>query len=115
MTLGGRHVISEGLRLCGARNVFDKLAPIAPQVAVEAVIAARSAGDRRRRTRRASTAGALELWQRFGALRAVANGHLIIVDADRINRHTPRLAEELAVLCARVDEVRRAGAVKSRS
>ena len=114
MTLGGRHVISEGLRLCGARNVFDKLAPIAPQVAVEAVlaadpqaiVAAEPGGVDR---------GALELWQRFGALRAVANGHLIVVDADRINRHTPRLADELAVLCARIDEVRRAGAVKSRS
>ena len=114
MTLGGRHVISEGLRLCGARNIFDKLAPIAPQVAVEAVIAADPQAivaaepggvDR----------GALELWQRFGALRAVANGHLIVVDADRINRHTPRLADELAVLCARIDEVRRASAVKSRS
>ena len=36
MTLGGRHLISEALHVCGARNVFEKLAPIAPQVAVEA-------------------------------------------------------------------------------
>jgi hypothetical protein len=47
-------------------------------------------------------------------MRAVAGGHLVVIDADRINRHTPRLADELAVLCARIDEVRRADAVKSR-
>jgi iron complex transport system substrate-binding protein len=112
MTLGGRHVVSEGLRLCGARNVFEQLAPIAPQVAVEAVLAANpqvivtaepGGIDR----------GALDLWKRFG-MRAVAGGHLVVIDADRINRHTPRLADELAVLCARIDEVRRADAVKSR-
>ncbi len=112
MTLGGRHVVSEGLRLCGARNVFEQLAPIAPQVAVEAVLAAdpqvivtaEPGGIDR---------GALDLWKRFG-MRAVAGGHLVVIDADRINRHTPRLADELAVLCARIDEVRRADAVKSR-
>ena len=29
MTLSGKHVISEGLRVCGARNVFEDLQPIA--------------------------------------------------------------------------------------
>lgn len=113
MTLGGRHVISEGLRVCGARNVFETLAPIAPQVSVEAVLAADpqmivtaepGGADR----------GSLALWRRFGEQRAVAGGHLVVVDADRINRHTPRLADELAVLCERIDEVRRAASVKSR-
>jgi iron complex transport system substrate-binding protein len=113
MTLGGRHVVSEGLRLCGARNVFEQLAPIAPQVAVEAVLAAdpqvivtaEPGGIDR---------GALDLWKRLGGMRAVAGGHLVVIDADRINRHTPRLADELAVLCARIDEVRRTEPVKSR-
>lgn len=114
MTLGGRHVVSEGLRVCGARNVFERLAPIAPQVSVEAVLAAdpqvivtaEPGGIDR---------GALDMWKRFAGQRAVAGGHLVTIDADRINRHTPRLAEELAVLCERIDAVRRAGgAVKSR-
>jgi iron complex transport system substrate-binding protein len=115
MTLGGRHVLSEALRACGARNVFESLAPIAPQVSIEAVLAADpqmivtaepGAVDR----------GALALWQRFPAQRAVASGQLVTIDADRINRHTPRLADELAVLCERVDAARRAApAVQSRS
>jgi iron complex transport system substrate-binding protein len=113
MTLGGRHVLSEGLRACGARNVFEALAPVAPQVSVEAVLAADpqvivtaepGAADR----------GSLDLWKRFAGQRAVAGGHLVTIDADRINRHTPRLAAELAVLCERIDAVRRGGAVKSR-
>lgn len=114
MTLGGRHVLSEGLRVCSARNIFENLAPIAPQVSVEAVlaadpqmiVAAEPGGVDR---------GALKMWERFGGQRAVAGGHLVIVDADRINRHTPRLVDELAVLCERVDAVRRApAAAKSR-
>jgi iron complex transport system substrate-binding protein len=107
MTLGGRHVISEGLRTCGARNIFEQLAPIAPQVSVEAVLAvdpqmivtAEPGGVDR---------GALQMWKRFPAQRAVAGGHLVTIDADRINRHTPRLADELALLCERIDAVRRA-------
>jgi len=105
MTLGGRHVLSEGLRVCGARNVFEQLAPIAPQVSVEAVLAAdpqmivtaEPGGVDR---------GALAMWKRFDGQRAVAGGHLVTIDADRINRHTPRLADELAVLCERIDAVR---------
>jgi iron complex transport system substrate-binding protein len=114
MTLGGRHVLSEGLHACGARNVFEQLVPMAPQVSVEAVLAADpqmivtaepGAIDR----------GSLDMWKRFRKQRAVAGGHLVTVDADRINRHTPRLADELAVLCERIDAVRRtAGPVKSR-
>jgi hypothetical protein len=39
----------------------------------------------------------------------------VTIDADRINRHTPRLADELALLCQRIDTVRGAtAAVKSR-
>ena len=114
MTLGGSHVLSEGLRVCGGRNVFAQLGPIAPQVSVEAVleadpqviVTAEPGGIDR---------GALEMWKRFPGQRAVAGGHLVTVDADRINRHTPRLADELAVLCQRIDAVRRSGdAVKSR-
>ncbi len=114
MTLGGRHVLSEGLRACGARNVFERLEPIAPQVSVEAVLAAdpqmivtaEPGGVDR---------GALQMWKRFGQQRAVAGGHLVTIDADRINRHTPRLADELAALCERIDAVRRSGgAVNSR-
>lgn len=107
MTLSGRHVLSEAIRLCGGRNVFESLAPIAPQVSIEAVIAAdpqliataepdARAGD------------ALDLWRRFDAVSAVRSGQFATLDANKLNRHTPRLAEELAVLCERIDTARTA-------
>jgi iron complex transport system substrate-binding protein len=105
MTLSGKHVISEGLRVCGARNVFEDQQPIAPQVALEAVIAAdpdaivtAEAGG--------APSPAFAAWRKQGALRAVRNDALITLDADQINRHGPRLADELGRLCAALDRVR---------
>jgi iron complex transport system substrate-binding protein len=105
MTLSGRHALNEAIRVCGGRNVFEDLAPIAPQVSVEAVLAADpevivTAEPGGRRT------DALEGWKRFPSLRAVRAGRLVTLDADRINRHTPRLLDELAVLCERIDQAR---------
>jgi iron complex transport system substrate-binding protein len=105
MTLGGRHVLSEAIRLCGGRNIFDALEPIAPQVSFEAVVAAApevivtaEAGGR--------ASGALDIWKRFPTVPAVANQALFILDADRLNRATPRMVEEVALLCARIDSAR---------
>jgi iron complex transport system substrate-binding protein len=105
MTLGGRHVLSEGIRLCGGRNVFEELGPIAPQVSTEAVIAAHpevivtAEPDAR-------PSGALDMWRRFPQIPAVARDQLVTLDANRINRHTPRMIDELALLCARIDAAR---------
>lgn len=105
MTLSGHHVLSEAIRVCGGRNVFEQLAPIAPQVSIEAVLAAdpqliataepsARAGD------------ALDLWRRYGSLSAVRVGQLVTLDADKLNRHAPRMAEEIGVLCERIDAAR---------
>jgi iron complex transport system substrate-binding protein len=105
MTLGGRHALSDAIRLCGGRNVFEPLAQIAPQVSVEAVLAAApeiiitAEPDAR-------ASGALDFWRRFPQLPAVRRGQLVTLDANKINRHTPRLAQEIAVMCARIDAAR---------
>lgn len=105
MTLGGRHVVSEAIALCGGRNVFADLAPIAPRVSTEAVLAAdpeviitAEPGAR--------PSGALAIWQRFGRVTAVKRGLLVTLDADRINRHGPRIVDEIAVLCEAIDRAR---------
>lgn len=107
MTLSGRHVISEAIALCGGRNVFADLAPIAPQVSTEAVLAAdpqlivtTEPGAR--------SGGALAAWQRYATLSATRLGQFATLDADRINRHGPRLADEIGVLCAAIDRTRTA-------
>lgn len=105
MTLSGRHALNEAIRVCGGRNVFEALAPIAPQVSIEAVLAADPEVIVTAEPGGAPT-GALDSWKRFSALRAVRAGRLVTLDADRINRHTPRLLDELAILCERIDQAR---------
>ena len=108
MTLGGRHVISEAIGLCGGRNVFADLAPIAPRISVEAVLAAdpeiivtaEPGGGR---------SDALSGWKRFERITAVRNSQLVTLDADRINRHGPRIVDEIAVMCEAIDRARRRG------
>jgi iron complex transport system substrate-binding protein len=105
MTLGGRHVVSEGIALCGGRNVFADLAPIAPRVSTEAVLAAdpevivtAEPGAR--------PSDALAMWQRFERITAVRRNLLVTLDADRINRSGPRIVDEIAVLCEAIDRAR---------
>jgi iron complex transport system substrate-binding protein len=107
MTLAGTHVINEAIRLCGGRNVFEQLASIAPQVVVEAVLAAdpqlivtAEPGGR--------PSEALSQWQGFHTIAAVRNHQLATLDADKINRHSPRIVDEVAVLCERIDAARQA-------
>lgn len=105
MTLSGRHVVGEAIRLCGGRNVFEHLAPLAPQVSAEAVIAAdpqvivtAEPGGQ--------PSAALDAWRRHPTLRAVRAGRLVTLDADRINRHGLRRAGEIALLCEHLDRAR---------
>lgn len=105
MTLSGQHVISEAIALCGGRNVFADVPGISPVVSAEAVVAAdpqlivtAEPGAR--------PGGALDGWKRFGTLSATRLGQFATLDADRINRHGPRLPDEIAVLCAAIAETR---------
>jgi len=50
--------------------------------------------------------GALDQWQRFSTIAAVRNQQFATLDADKINRHSPRIVDEVAVLCERIDAAR---------
>lgn len=95
MTVGGGHWISEALRVCGARNVFDDLGGVAPVVSREAVLRRGPVlivgGSDAPSLRRA--------WQGFTNLPAVRREAFVQVDADRLHRATPRLIEGVAGLC----------------
>lgn len=103
-TVGGRHVISEVIGLCGGRNVFADQDSLAPSVSVEAVLGARP---------RAIIAGAgvgvpdpLARWRKRKTLPAVALGHLYEVPADLMHRATPRIAEGAEMLCGHIERTR---------
>jgi hypothetical protein len=46
------------------------------------------------------------MWQRFERITAVRRMLLVTLDADRINRHGPRIVDEIAVLCEAIDRAR---------
>jgi iron complex transport system substrate-binding protein len=98
-TIGGRHLISEAIALCGGRNVFADLTTAAPVVSAEAVLAARPevivAGSDD-----GHTPAWLARWEQWPALPAVADGRLVTVDGNLLHRPGPRFADGVAALCA---------------
>ncbi|MGB5426750.1 MAG: cobalamin-binding protein [Gammaproteobacteria bacterium] len=105
MTLNGKHLFSDVLRLCSGRNVFAELPALAPQVDVEAVLAADpdvivvAVDDQ--------DSALLAAWQRWPSLSAVQNGHVYAVARDQLVRHTPRILEGAEELCVILEEVRK--------
>jgi iron complex transport system substrate-binding protein len=105
-TVGGRHLVSEAIRVCGGENVFAALALPAPSVTVEAVLAARpeaivAGGDGGARP------AWLDDWKRWPAIPAVASGSLLAVNADYLHRAGPRFVDGVEQLCAALDAARR--------
>lgn len=95
MTVGGTHWISDALAHCGGRNIFADLRALAPVVSREAVL---------KRTPRLVVSGTdapdpRAQWQRYAALPATKNRAFVRIDADRLHRLTPRLADGVAGLC----------------
>lgn len=104
-TLGGPHLVSAALKLCAAENAFGDLAALAAVIEPESVlqrdpevIVAAAEGARR--------PAWLDRWKRWPGLRAVRREALLVVDADLLNRHSPRFVEGTARLCAALDAER---------
>ena len=97
-TVGGTHLISDALRLCGARNVFGDLRDLGPAVDIEAVVA-RNPDI----IVAAAPPGAgpewLADWRRFTTLRAVRNDNLITFDDQRLTRLGPSVVSATEALC----------------
>ena len=100
-TVGGGHLMSEIVELCGGQNVFaDDVAPALP-VDLESVLArapqailSTDDGDPR------------EYWARFDGLAAVATGSVYRAPADLLARPSPRLVAGAAEVCAQLDDAR---------
>lgn len=107
MTLSGAHWVSDVLALCGGKNIFADLVPLAPTVSVESIlarnpdviIAAVSGNDAR---------AGLDGWQGYPQLRAVRSRRLYAVNADLLHRPTPRLTGAINQVCAALDSARAA-------
>lgn len=104
-TVGGGHLITQAIELCGGSNSFARETLPAPMVSVEAVLAARpdvivAGADAGRRP------PWLDDWRRWPTLPAVAHGQLHAVDADLLHRPGPRFVDGVDGLCAAIDGAR---------
>lgn len=106
ITVNGRHLISEILRLCGGENIFAALPVVAPVVSEEAVLEADPD---------VIVAGGTEeswsewrpRWRRHAAMTAVKRDALYYIPAEILHRHTPRVLDGAEKVCAALDDARR--------
>lgn len=98
-TVTDRHFIGQGLRICGARNVFGELPGLTAVVSLESIIEAAPqviiVSDMGPATRRM-----LDDWRRWQALPAVRGGRLHGIDADLLSRPAGRILDGIEALCA---------------
>jgi len=98
-------VITDALRVCGARNVFAELYTAAPAVTREAVLARNpelvlvSAPP-------ASAAEWVAEWRKFPSMSAVRSGNLVPWTDERMDRMGPSVIEATASLCEAIDRAR---------
>jgi iron complex transport system substrate-binding protein len=97
-TVGGRHLMSDALALCGARNVFADLPEPGPVVDIEAVIARDpdiivAAGPP------GESAAWLPDWRRFATLAAVRQGRLLAFEDQALSRLGPSFLDATEALC----------------
>ena len=104
-TVGGRQLMSDALRLCGARNVFGDLKEAAPVVDVEAVIA-RNPDMIIAAAPPGASAAWLAEWRAFATLKAVRTGRLIAFEDQRLTGLGPSALTATAALCQLIDAKR---------
>jgi iron complex transport system substrate-binding protein len=104
-TIGGRHVISDALGLCGATNIFADLQTAAPAVTREATVL-RNPQVILASAPPAAAGEWLAQWRKFPTLRAVRERHLIEYSDQRIDRMGPSVIAATADLCAVLDRAR---------
>jgi iron complex transport system substrate-binding protein len=104
-TIGGEHVITDALQLCGATNVFAELSTAAPAVTREAAVLRNpdlilvSAPPE-------SAAGWIAEWRRIPTLRAVQAAKLVAYADERMDRMGPSLVDATEGLCKVIDAAR---------
>jgi len=107
-TIGGKHVINDALRLCGARNIFADLETAAPAVTREAAIVRDP--DLILISAPPAPAGEWRAeWLKFPNVRAVRDGHIMTFLDERMDRMGPSVVDATLSLCELVERARQPG------
>jgi iron complex transport system substrate-binding protein len=104
-TVGGGELMSDALRVCGARNAFADLPRRAPAIGVEAVLA-RNPDIIIAAAPPGKGAAWLAEWRRFPSLRAVRTGRLLAFEDQRLIGLGPGVIDATAALCGRIAALR---------
>ena len=105
MTVGGTHLISQVIALCGGRNIFEALVTLAPVVSAEAVLDADPQVIGGPGTGSLREAG-LGDWLDWPQMRAVARGDLYVVPPDLISQAGPRVLDGAERVCSAIEQAR---------
>ncbi|WP_293763474.1 cobalamin-binding protein [uncultured Aquitalea sp.] len=100
-TVSDKSFMGPMITLCGGRNVFAALPLPAPQVSMEAVVAAQP------QVMLVSHRDMLAMWDRWNVIPAVAKGARYALDADVVSIPGPRLVDGAATVCRTLDTARR--------
>jgi len=109
-SLGGDHLLSDVIEICGGVNVFAESASVTPEVSVNSVLAAKPdfvlIGRAGAGSAPAVDTTALAYWRSAG-LAAARDGQVFMMDADVLYRPGPRLIEAAARLCDAIERARK--------
>ena len=105
LTINGRHLIDDVIRLCGGVNVFAQLPVLVPAISAESVVAANpeaivSAGGE------SGNETGFERWSKLSSMTASRRHNMILLFSDTISRQSDRVLDGARALCERLDEVR---------
>lgn len=100
-TVGGKELMSDALRVCGARNIFADLPQRAPAIGIGAVLA-RNPDMIIAVAPPGRGASWLARWRRFPFLRAVRRGWLLAFEDQRLSGLGPGVIGATAVLCRKI-------------
>lgn len=107
ITLNGENFVSQGIALCGGRNIFHNLSQIAPQVNLESLILLNPSlillGGPAQNQATWKTQ-----WQHYPQIQAVKTQQIVSLNADHFQRPTARFIEALPQLCHIIDQTRHA-------
>ncbi|EWH11332.1 periplasmic binding protein [Catenovulum agarivorans DS-2] len=93
------------LEVCNAQNPFVDLVGDYPHVSVENVLVA-NPDVIVIPTSSTEPNGQIDYWQKFTSISAVKNNQIYLVNSDKLHRMTPRVVEEMKVLCDKIDLAR---------
>ena len=105
MTIGGKQIITNALSVCGGKNVFDQLTPMASVITSEAVIAENPEAIMTSGMQKLNPTG-LDFWKKWPALTATQRNNFFFIDPDLMNRNGPRMLAGTDALCKALQTAR---------